>query len=225
MKHYKMLLLVAAIITVLGMTQSAYAGVFTLTLTQGASTVTVTDTDLDGVITFSGVVGVFAVNVTTGLSKPFEPSGPGFGYMDLNSVNASTASGTLVIKLSDTDFPGGGPGGTLLGEVGGTTQGSAEFWGYKDPSNTLFGTSGALSVHMGPFTGGAFSGTDTFAHAPLAEPYSMTLVAEITHGTGTKNTSFDFSLQNNVIPEPSSLLLIGTGLLGLGIVARRKFRG
>lgn len=63
---------------------------------------TITDPDLDGLITFNGSVGVFIVNVTTGISKPLAPSPQ---LMDLNSISVSSgAAGDLEIKLTDTDF-------------------------------------------------------------------------------------------------------------------------
>lgn len=40
--------------------------------------------------------------------------------------------------------------------------------------------------------------------------------------TGTKNQTTSYTLDVSVAPEPSSLLLLGTGLLGLGMLLRRK---
>jgi hypothetical protein len=201
-------------------------GAMMLRLTSGASTVTIADGgagDLNatvGVITFSGAVGNFPVNVSTGLSKPLLPSSPTYTEMDLNSVNVSSSGGgTLIIELTDTDFPGMTTAGSFIGRVGGTTQGTSTFEAYKNSSNVEFDTTGAdAEVHLGPFGPGAFSGTQSTGHGILG-PYSMTLVATIVH-TGAQNTSFDFEIVN--VPEPASLALFALGLLGAGAAARRR---
>ena len=51
-----------------------------------------------GCVTYIGTIGVWLVNVSTGLTSSPTP------FMDLNSVDLSTAAGTLKILLGDTDF-------------------------------------------------------------------------------------------------------------------------
>jgi hypothetical protein len=226
--------LVATAITALAVLSTNYTAeaAFKIRLThvESATSVTITDGGVGdanpaaGAVTFIGSVGVFNINVSTGLSKPVLPSSPISALMDLNSVNTSTAAGTLLIELTDTDFPGMLLGGHLQGDVGGTTQGSAEFSAYVNASNAEFDTVGAAAeVHLGPFSPVAFSGSASDSFGPIGD-YSMTIVAKIIHGSGINSTSFNFQVGTTAVPAPAGLLIALTGLpmLGVGAWVRRR---
>ena len=86
---------------------------------------------------------------------------------------------------------------------------------------------------MGPFGPGAFSATtsgsalldsnaDLFDHptGPGTGPfYSISAIAVITH-TGAGVSSFD--AETTQVPAPATLLLLGGGLLGGALYARRQ---
>jgi hypothetical protein len=222
-------------VALLGATSPARAD-FELMLSDTADGASVTIHDngigdlnpLAGVITFSGTVGEFAINVTTGESKPVLGS-PTQAKMDLNSVDTKligSKADTLTIKLSDTDF-GPTAAGTLKQEVGGTFSGSvtsASFTSYKDPSNTDFGMGGTATPTL-TFTTSPFSGSSAASH-PAYTVYSMTQVATIVASGGAGNISFDLET-TNFVPEPSSMALAGLGalcLIGYGL-RRRKAQG
>ena len=212
----------AALIASAGLTTDQAQAATIIELTDGVTTVTVVDGgfgDLSatpGVVVFSGAVGVFDVNVTTGLSYPLlgainQPS------LNLDSVNVnSSGTGTLTVKLTTTDYVGPGVGTATL-ETGGTTDGSIYVQSFVDDSNAAFGTDD-LTGTLGIYQNGAFSGS-TFGFTGLGAPYSATIIATITHNNPLDVTSFDADY--NIVPEPGSIALIA---LGAGMLTYRRRR-
>lgn len=182
-----------------------------------------------GVVTYSGDLGAFSVNVTTGVTKPVYTG----ARMLLNSVNAQTAaagSHTLIMMFSETGF------GELAGFIGGlggtlTPNGSTiTASGYLDTTDTLFGL-GTLIGSTGPLGGGAFDASFSGGSAGTA-PYSMTQVLTLaTTGPGTSFSVGGYDLKagpdpsnHSEVPEPSSLSVLGGVFLLAMIAARRKLR-
>jgi len=181
-----------------------------------------------GVLGWSGLVGTYTVNVTTGVSKPILPNDAYQAHMDLNSIDINPGGGgTLLIELTDTDFIPTGPG-ILRAHVGGTQDtapgDSVSFDVWKSTTNQEFAESGPIHIALGPFTSPSYSADGQIEHAPLSK-YSMTLVATINAAQGFADTvSFDLKA-DNIAPEPASLTL-WTVVSGLGAImgwrSRRK---
>lgn len=168
-----------------------------------------------GEVTFIGPIEGWSTNVTTGLSFPaigslLEPE------IDLVSVNASSsAGGWLRLWFTDTSFGPASGGAHVLSSIGGTTGGNVTFRTFYDTTNTAFGQQHELS--SGSFSPTSFA-ADLDGSLQSATPYSLTLLIEITHASRA-TTSFDALVR---VPEPSSLLLLGTALLAAGFMVRRR---
>lgn len=177
-----------------------------------------------GVVLFSGGLGDFFINVSTGLTKPTLNTA-GEAETDLNSVDVSLVSGpfpnTLTISFTDVDFTVPIGLATSIIAFGGTAQGTVSYSAYLDNTNTPFGM-GTLLAALGPFGPGAF-GVTGGGVVTTSDPFSLTSVVSITHpqgsNGGTASSSFDASIR--IVPEPATLLLIGSVLLVAAAVSRR----
>jgi len=184
----------------------------------------VTDTDMDGLVQYSGSVGGFFISANIGSSYPLTGDAH-HPKLDLFSMEiTSNAGGTgdsITVMLTDTGFIGGGADPSdFLSSIGGTTDGLVTAQAYIDGANAAFGmgtpiaafSSDGLGLGLGAF-GGASSGY--FATSNL---YSLTLGATVTHDAKNQSSSFDFTVS---LPEPGTIALLGLGLLGLAFVRKQ----
>jgi hypothetical protein len=179
---------------------------------------------ISGAIIFTGAVGSFLLNVTTGLSEPVVGS-TAEPELDLNSVNVSGTGGTLTIALSDSFTSPPAPYVTgFASSIGGTLPSGGASISYTSWLNGGQSLGGGFSA--GPTGSGTtvpFAGQFVSADvsAALSLPYTLTQVVTLTLPGGGV-VSFDANLE--ALPEPFSLLLVGTGLVGLGFLSRRRMQ-
>ncbi len=170
----------------------------------------------DGVVTLVGGIGsVYSVNVTTGVSKPVL-----YNAMDLNSVVIQTGTGshTLEIRFSDIGFTYT-PAGTQANYGGTISAGvpTVRYLTYFDPGNAL-NTLTSLATDTGLLSGAAYSGV-LAGPGSVTGPYSLTQVLLLSTEEGT---SFSGNFELQVVPEPTSMFLLGSGLFGLARTVRRR---
>jgi hypothetical protein len=199
----------------------------------GTNTAKGLSTDLDGglgagLVSFAGAVGAFVVNVSTGISKPFL-GGSDVAVLDLNSINVNGGTiGTIEITLTDTDFVLDGPQTGMWQDfylkhnIGGTTTGVVTSQVYIDSANQEFGQ----EMSPGPcgeiLFGNVYGGSCVLKTDDLAAgPFSLSQVVRITHDSIADITSFDSEVRAE-ISEPASLAIFAAGLLGLGVLRRRR---
>jgi hypothetical protein len=195
----------------------------------------VNDTDGDGVVTFMGMIGNFQTVVSTGVSKPAIGSTTR-PVMDLNTVEVTSVgafAGTLRIRVTDTDFGPVGSGSNVefVSMIHGNyappiATGNIKFDVYYDADNDPYGISSTPSTapvkvaSLGPYLSAGFGDTDVKTVTNPGAPFSLTLDLYVHHDKGGMTTSMDTN--TSTTPEPGTILLLGMGLLGLGVIGRKK---
>lgn len=163
-----------------------------------------------------GNIGNFHITTASG-QGPTTLGTFDFPSLDLSALVASTSAGTLTIELSEMGFTSNPPSSVtgFFETLSGSQAGNVQVEYFVDLGNALFGKTTSLGILSGM---GTFSDTLSSSFTPNAT-YSLTMVAQITHA-GAQTTSID--AQINAVPEPSTVLLLGSGLAGIAAWRLRK---
>jgi len=234
-KVRKLVTLTALSAVILPLAAQQAEAVPTLRLSDGATTVEIMDGTVGdimgtvGIVGFTGAVGNFAINITTGLTKPVIGSdeSPLMDIISFNSTSLGNGGGTLTLMFTETDFIPYVRGGishvmTFLSSIGGTTNGAVSYETYLGETNGAFEMSTLLG-NVGPLAGMpvVFGGDDLTLLLP-ENNYSLTMVVTVEHTFANQNTSFDAELKATPNPEPATVGLSAMALLSLIGGTRRR---
>ena len=219
-------LAIAALI--LGLQTTAQAvPLLEIKVSSGGSSYTVIDNTANddnpnvGVVSVNDPINGWQVNVALGTSE--SPN----AFLDItgNAKNTGAGSGAnaLIIEATDVDYIGAVGGiASFTYNVGGTVGAgignNAVFNSWVDDGNNPFIHTSLIST-LGPFGPGGFSQNGS-GSGPATDPFSLSNAITISHATVGATSSFNGELSG--VPEPGSLFLLGSGLIGLGWLKRKR---